>query len=562
MYRVTIQNGNNTRIIHDNRAASNSQKLSTASIVDAVNSISSFTFTINPANAGYDSLHEYTTMVTVRNVDRNRNAFVGRVLQISPSMDSDGMITKTVVCESRLGYLQDSIQPYEELRHYEGDATRSGLEEFIDLMLEKHNAQVEEHKRIKRGTVTVDPFETSDSVTKGLNWETTYDCIMNKLVGSFGGYILLREGNDGLLYLDYLKSVGETRSTTFEIGRNITSASKEIDATGIITRLVPLGAKIKVETEDGQTTDSEERLTIEAVNDGVKYIEATDYLKEYGIKYGTVEFDDVTDATNLLRKGQEFLEINNGLYVSHDIEVLDLSLIGLDIDDIELYDRYPVKNVALGVDDTLQIIEKETDVIEPYLSTFEAGSTKKSLSASIIEDIANTTEKVTLKVESSMESIRQTIYSQAASLITSCEGMIATALETYVSTGDLEEFRNTIASELQIMADGITAKFTEVTEEIESVDGDLQTKYSEYVKYIKASDDGIIIGSSENAITLQLDNEEGIVFSKNGTPFGRWDGENFFTGNIVIEVNERAQFGNFAYVPRTDGSLSFLKVSG
>jgi hypothetical protein len=44
--------------------------------------------------------------------------------------------------------------------------------------------------------------------------------------------------------------------------------------------------------------------------------------------------------------------------------------------------------------------------------------------------------------------------------------------------------------------------------------------------------------------------------------YGSWDGDNFYTGNLVIRVSERAQLGNFAFVPRSDGSLMFLKVGG
>lgn len=40
------------------------------------------------------------------------------------------------------------------------------------------------------------------------------------------------------------------------------------------------------------------------------------------------------------------------------------------------------------------------------------------------------------------------------------------------------------------------------------------------------------------------------------------DGVDFHTGNIVVDVNERAQFGNFAAIPRSNGSLSWLKVRG
>ena len=58
---------------------------------------------------------------------------------------------------------------------------------------------------------------------------------------------------------------------------------------------------------------------------------------------------------------------------------------------------------------------------------------------------------------------------------------------------------------------------------------------------------------------LRLDNDV-VRFFKNGKEFGWWDGVDFHTGNIYVDVYERAQFGNFAFVPRSDGSLSFLKV--
>lgn len=560
MYRVTIQNGNISTVIHDYRAAANAQKLSSGSIVDAVNSISSFSFKINPANTGYDSINEYTTLISVYNVQRARYDFIGRVLQCSPAMDNAGKVVKSVVCEDRLGYLQDSIQPYTDTRHYEGDETRSGLEEFIDVLLDNHNAQVEEYKRIYRGTVTVDPFETSSDVTKGLNWETTFNCISEKLIKSFGGYIRLREVG-GVLYLDYLKEIGETRATVIEVGRNMSAATKEVDASGIITRLIPLGAKLsEISGAEGET-GNDERLTVASVNDGLIYIESAEYIEKYGIRYSVVQFDDVTDATNLKRKGEEYMMENNGLTAKHDVDALELSLVGLDIDDFVLYDRYPVKNALIGVNEILQIVKKTTNVPEPHKSSFEMGATKVNLSESIIDKITQSSDRVTSEFNSVADEIRHTINTQGTAVISSCEAIILAALEQYVTTSNLEEYRETVSAQLQIMADEIAMSFSTVTEQIMNVDGDLQSKYAEILKYISFGDDGITIGSSDNSITLRLDNTDGIIFSKNGIPFGRWDGNDFFTGNIVIDVDERAQFGNFAYIPRSDGSLMFLKVA-
>lgn len=93
------------------------------------------------------------------------------------------------------------------------------------------------------------------------------------------------------------------------------------------------------------------------------------------------------------------------------------------------------------------------------------------------------------------------------------------------------------------------------------------TKFSKYIRFMEdengnPSDTAMTIGSGDSAITLEIDNEKGLIFKKNGAEFGSWDGVDFHTGNIIVEVNERAQFGNFAFVPRSDGSLSFLKVGG
>lgn len=133
-------------------------------------------------------------------------------------------------------------------------------------------------------------------------------------------------------------------------------------------------------------------------------------------------------------------------------------------------------------------------------------------------------------------------------------------------------FRNSknIETAFDEVDDKIATTQENLTTEIEDQKTDYQNflaKFSKYIRFMEdengnPSDTAIVIGSGDSAITLELDNESGIVFKKNGVQFGWWDGVDFHTGNIVVEVEERAQFGNFAFVPRSDGSLSFLKVGG
>lgn len=565
MYDVTITNGNVQRMIHDHRSASNSQKLPSGSIVDAENSISSFTFAIYPNNAGYDQLNAKTTLVRVHNTKRKRDDFVGRVLQINPDMDSRGLIKKTVICEDRLGYLHDSVQPYSETKHYAGDDTRTGLEEFIDVVLNNHNDQVEEYKRIYRGTVTVHPFDSSDEVTKGLNWETTFDCIKSKLLGSFGGYIQLRE-TAGVLYLDYLSEVGATRSTKIKVGRNMRSASKEIDPSGIITRLVPLGAKIKTVDESGNEVETEERLTIAEVNDGLEYIEAADYVQTFGIKYGTAIFDDVTDTNNLMRKGNEWLQANNGLAISHNIDAIDLSQIGLEIDDFILYDRYPVEHAKLGIDDILKIIKKTTNIIQPHNSSFEMGAMVKRLSDTMVN--TNTSlENVRNEMAVTQSEIRNqttTVYTYVESALASFSvdpNQIWAAVEEKVTTAteEYKTFEQTVRNILQMEADGTTMVFQTLLTEIARVEGVEQSHYAELLTHITFNADGITIGKDGNAITMKLDNDS-LDFYNNGTRVAYIsDNQLYITdGRFLRSV----RIGNYGFIPETNGSVSFTYIGG
>lgn len=80
-------------------------------------------------------------------------------------------------------------------------------------------------------------------------------------------------------------------------------------------------------------------------------------------------------------------------------------------------------------------------------------------------------------------------------------------------------------------------------------------------QYFVFDSDGLTIGLTDNQLKLVLNNSR-IMFTKNGTAISYWTPDDFYVGNIKVVVNRRAQFGNFAFVPRSDGSLMFLKVGG
>ena len=119
----------------------------------------------------------------------------------------------------------------------------------------------------------------------------------------------------------------------------------------------------------------------------------------------------------------------------------------------------------------------------------------------------------------------------------------------------IDDLGNTVNTGLQANAD-----------RIEEVNNGLQGQFTSFYDKLLINDDGILISAGKNTMAIRLANgvitfEKGATLEKQGDVFGWWDGADFHTGNILIDVTERAQFGNFAFIPRTDGSLSFLKVS-
>ena len=545
MYIVTIENNGYITEIHGKK-----QKLKSGNVVKGINSIDTFSFSLLPSNVGFNSLFEYQTIVRVYNTNKKRYEFQGRVLYTNPSMSDKGAIAKDVVCESFFGYLCDSKQTYVDTRNWT-------VLELFQHLIDTHNSQLEDCKRFVIGEVTV--TDKNDNLYCGIQREDTWTTIKTKLIDVLGGEIRFRIVDD-VIFIDYLTQIGSVKATPIKLGQNMKSISQEKDPSAYITRLIPLGAKHK--GEDG--TESEERLDITTVNDGINYIDDEQAIERYGIHVGYVEFDDVTVASNLLTKGRNWLVNNNKVKMKYSITALDLSLLGLNFDDFDTHNYHPLINPLLGIDDVARIIKKSIDVCEEMKSTIEVGENFKTLNEiqneqsqktnNVIEEVGKIkNDYVTNEKLKSSTSQLETLIQQTG------ESIVASVAGTYVTKDAEEELRKSVMSELELLEDALNLKFTEANTEIKNVDGDLQTKFEEVYKFFTFTENGLKIHSGDNEMSLVLDNDV-IAFYKGTVKFGEWDGVDFRTGNIIIELEEKAQFGNFAFVPRSDGSLSFLKL--
>lgn len=560
MYAITITTGSTRTVIHE--PGSSELKVDGAKITREVNSIDSLTFDIYPGNPGYGLMDPFSTTITALNTKTGGYDFEGRIIQPVPRMDSDGTVYKSVTCEGLMGYLKDSTQNRQESQHWAGDDDTSGLQEYIEYLLSVHNARVEERKRIHSGNITLQTFETSDGVTKGVSRGSTWDNLSDKLLKVFGGEMRVRRGSDGLLYLDYAESLGTTRATRIAVGWNMMESESEVDPNSVITRLYPYGAKIKTtETdENGQTVEveTEERVTIASVNNDVPYIDDEVAIEQYGIIEGYHEWDDVTLPQNLLTKAQAWLGENNAMPVSHTISALDLSLLGIDPDGFQIHDSYPCYNPLTGLEDTLEIVKQTIDINQPEDSTFDMGETSYRLSADIDRgDISDRFDEFESETQTGISNVANRVVSTAAS-IQVFEDRITQSVSQQIQDVSAELSQSiTNVTEMVQNWEGWSFNFTEIQERVD----ELGTSYSQQLKYIKFIDGEIWLGRDpdpgQDDFKVVISNEE-IRFLQNNVRVAYINNQQLYITNA--RVTTRLEIGNFAFFPRANGNMTLRYI--
>ena len=358
MYRVFLIDTNGQRHeIHGFKS-----KLISAKITKAVNSVDKFEFTCLPDNLAYTDSKPFLTRIEVWS---EVMLFKGRVLSSTTEMTTEGKLNREVVCESELGYLHDTYQEY-------GKWQNISPADFFRKIIDIHNAQVESYKRFKVGKCDV--TDPNNSIYRYTADETSsYDTLSDKLIKRLGGELQLRYEADGT-YIDYLKTTAIKGNQKIALSKNLRSIKRSISTEDIITVLKPLGKTLDTgETESGSDA-SKPRLTIASVNGGSKWLRDEAKIAEFGIQEGVEVWEDVTEASNLLRKGREFLASQKTAQVQYQLSAIDLALIDKQVDDFRCGNLYHVFNPIMAIDADLRVVGQSLDLVDVASSTLTIGN--------------------------------------------------------------------------------------------------------------------------------------------------------------------------------------------
>ncbi|WCG23668.1 phage tail protein (plasmid) [Vagococcus lutrae] len=137
------------------------------------------------------------------------------------------------------------------------------------------------------------------------------------------------------------------------------------------------------------------------------------------------------------------------------------------------------------------------------------------------------------------------------------DGIRTEVEKVYTAKSEFETYQETVSTQFEQTSEQFNFTFNELIEQITKLDDDTQAQFMEIVKYIRFVNGNIILGQVGNELELKIQNNR-IQFLQGGAEVA------YFSNNKLYvtdgEFINSLKLGNFAFMPRENGSLDFKKV--
>ena len=383
MFRMLLRYAGVSNIFYEDTNSDDTQKVLDPKLSLQENSAGKLTFTVPPTNVLYsefgfvdgDNADNNTIDTWVDVYKEGSMYWSGRIV----SRQVDFWKCVKVECEGLLSVLNDTIQPP---NHYQNITPRS----FLESLLNFHNSRVnDDDRKIYLGNVTVGTTALNSS-HRYTNYETTLQCILEKLVKNIGGRIKLRYARYSggwRWYLDYLADYDELNSQKIEFGKNLFEYSRSMSSADYCTVVIPRGKQL----ESGPYEALTAYLTVASVNGGDIHVSLT--AADYGGSvpggrlpqdiYGNIEkvvdWSDIESPTVLLKTAKEWLKDKQFADMQLEVGAMDLHYAGAQYQVIDIGNTVRVVSPPHGMDRVFPVTEMEIKLDTPEDTMFTLGST-------------------------------------------------------------------------------------------------------------------------------------------------------------------------------------------
>ena len=377
----------------------------------AVNAAGTFTFTMYPSHPCYELTDNTKSIVQIMKDGEAEPLFRGRVLSTELGFYNE----KKVICEGELAFLCDTIQ--QNYDYSEGES-RKTIHELLSFFIQRHNekAGIDNIHSFKIGIVNVTDRDNSntDNLISAADstFLNTYESIQQKLIERYGGYLYIRHEEDGN-YIDYLSSPSVTCSQKIELGENLLSFKKNIEADSLVTAVIPLGKERMDGGEEGSgsrhniggwnasqsITDSKDIFQVTGKVGGTTTYLNCLYSQSAVEKYGWIEkvliFDDVVLPGTLVRYGESHLK-SMGKALSIELTAADLSGVNTEIDRFKIAQYVRVNSKPHNLENALYVVSKlSLNLTDPTANKICLGTETATITGQISNSVSTVSSSST-----------------------------------------------------------------------------------------------------------------------------------------------------------------------
>lgn len=309
-----------------------------------------------------------------------------------------------------------------------------------------------------------------------------------------------------------------------------------------------------------------QRVTVKSVNEGIDYIQNDEAVSKYGRIYEVVTWEDVAEPKHLLAKAREYLQNTIKLSSRLSVKAIDLHLADADIEAFRIGDYIRVYSEPHGIDEVMLLTDYSLDLTNPTSFQFTLGLESNSFldsqikSDRVIDDNVNRIDEVSKEVDITNDKITSNLKETLQYLnnvIENSEQYVRQMLKDYRKTTDMEDITELVSTTFQQNANEIQIVFDKLSSTVTSDVEGIYREFENISKYIRYVDGDMLLGETGNDMQTRISNGR-ISFEYNGLEVAYIKDDYLYIKSA--EFLDHLIIGNFAFIPRANGNLSFKYI--
>lgn len=387
-YKVYLDNN---KLIYYSGADDKRYIISSPVLTMEMNKSGSFEFTIPFGNVCYED--EIRPLKTLIKITKNDSEFWrGRVI----STEKDFYLNRKIVCEGELGFLND----YSYLSDNDYSKDPISLNSLIYYIVQETTNLGNKDRCLYYGMGNKEPHFSSYTYNGALDTvnKNSYELLM-EVVSKYPVFLRMSKtrydkppfsaykpedfpNGVGVIEAHSLEDMGLISGQTIEFGKNLIDLNDYLSADSIVNRVYPLGKKKSNGDRYSVTRGVPYKYPNETGYESNLYgfIDYTPSIKLYGYIMRNVIFENLSKSSDLEKAAIDYMKKTQILTNKIEISAVDLSSIGVNVDEFEIGQFVRIKSKPHGIDTNTICSKIVIDFENPENNQYTFGLTFKTLS--------------------------------------------------------------------------------------------------------------------------------------------------------------------------------------